>query len=65
MSISHFLDEKRSSRPGVWHAIWREHVFAWMMRTLSAAGFFSLPTRSPILARRWSCNFVWIDPDVM
>jgi KUP system potassium uptake protein len=50
MSISYFLGRETlipTRQPGM--AIWREHLFAWMMRNSSSAvGFFSLPPNQVI-----------------
>ena len=50
MSISYFLGRETlipTKRRGM--AIWREHLFAWMMRNSSSAvGFFSLPPNQVI-----------------
>ena len=50
MDTSYFLARQTlipSSRPGMW--IWREQLFAWMVRNAaSAMGFFKLPTNRVI-----------------
>jgi KUP system potassium uptake protein len=50
MGTSYFLGRETlipTKRPGM--AIWREHLFAWMMRNSSSAvGFFSLPPNQVI-----------------
>jgi KUP system potassium uptake protein len=50
MLTSYFLGRETlipTSRPGM--AIWREHLFSWMMRnSSSASGFFSLPANQVI-----------------
>ena len=50
MSMSYFLGRETlipTRQPGM--AIWREHLFAWMMRNSSSAvGFFSLPPNQVI-----------------
>jgi len=50
MSISYFLGRETlipTKRPGM--AIWREHLFSWMLRNASSAvGFFSLPPNQVI-----------------
>jgi KUP system potassium uptake protein len=50
MSVSYFLGRETlipTKRPGM--AIWREHIFAWMMRNASSASvFFNLPANQVI-----------------
>jgi KUP system potassium uptake protein len=50
MAISYFLGRETlvaTRRPGM--ALWREHLFAWMLKnSSSAAGFFCLPTNQVI-----------------